>query len=112
MTVDVTGTWYGIGRGSGSSFPTDDVWLELDQQGSTVKGVIRTRTGAGLLTGPIDGTVAGDVFRFSTTRGGAEGELTVGGDEMMGEMSWAASGHRQITLRRVESSSRPGPPTR
>jgi hypothetical protein len=40
----------------------------------------------GSLAGPIDGSVAGDVFRFRNTRGNAEGELTVSGDEMTGSM--------------------------
>jgi hypothetical protein len=82
VTVDVTGTWVGVeGVSTDTSF-------DLEQQGSTVKGVIRT-TGTTQMTsaGPISGTVAGDVFRFRDTRGNVVGELTVSGDEM----SWSST---------------------
>jgi len=83
----------------------------LEQQGSTVKGVIRFH-GNAADAGPIDGMVAGDVFRFKDKRGGVEGELTVSGDEMTGLMSGRAGmgvgGSRSISLKRVDSSSRPG----
>jgi hypothetical protein len=110
VTVDVTGTWYGNVGGSGLS--VRGVVFELEQQGSTVKGFVRF-TGAGgphVTSGPIDGTVAGDVFRFKDQRGGFEGEVTVSGDEMNGRAS--ITGGREISLRRVDSSSRPGSPPR
>jgi hypothetical protein len=61
----------------------------------------------------LDSTaVAGDVFRFRNTRGSVEGELTVGGDEMTGQVGWPMAGHRPISLRRVDPSSSPGSPPR
>jgi hypothetical protein len=108
VTVDVTGTWNGSIPGGGNA--SGDLLLELEQQGSTVKGSIRLNlisAGAGYGTVPrlIDGTVAGDVFRFKDRNGRVEGELTVNGDEMIGQV-WI-SGPRPISLRRVDPSSRP-----
>ena len=115
VTVDVTGTWYGgIGGGYGSS---KDVLFEFDQQGSTVKGFMRLPTGGTSLSGsssarinpgPIDGTVAGDVFRFRLRESGLEGELTVSGDEMNGRTSFGGP----ISLRRVDPPSRLSSPPR
>jgi hypothetical protein len=121
VTVDVTGTWSVVEGAVGrmTSF-------ELEQQGSTVKGSISAdpsgASGADgatptSLLGPISGTVAGDVFRFRSTRGDVEGELTVSGDEMTGTMSRGGGGHgqggaRPISLRRVDSSSLPPSPPR
>jgi hypothetical protein len=109
VTVDVTGSWQGGLRGSGQ---TSAVWLELEQQGSTVKGFIRLSGLDAIVSysGPIDGTVTGDVFRFRTTRPGMEGELTVSGDEMNGLASISES--RAISLRRVEPSSNTNSPRR
>ena len=103
VTVDVTGTWVGkIGGGS-----SRDVVLELEQKGSTVKGLVR---GAGV-PGPIDGTVAGDVFRFRNSRGNFEAELTVSGEEMDGRASYFGSS-RSISLRRADASAGPASPPR
>jgi hypothetical protein len=108
VTVDVTGTWYGTWTsGWGLLF-------ELEQQGSTVKGVMRFTTGTsqmgqqGAQSGPIEGTVAGDMFRFRQATGNLEGEMTVSGDEMNGRASLGSS--RPFSLRRVDPSSRPGSP--
>jgi hypothetical protein len=110
VTVDVTGTWHGSLHGSGGNM-TPNVLLELEQHGSAVKGSIRFSGPVGnFASGPIDGTVSGDVFRFKDTRGTVEGELTVSGDEMNGLAS--ISGTRPISLRRVESSSLPDSPRR
>jgi hypothetical protein len=118
VTVDVTGTWSGTPQGSGIVGGAYDFSMELEQQGATVKGVIRSsRSGVGSLSGPVDGTVAGDVFRFRNARGDVEGELTISGDEMTGRMSRAgggggAGGEFLVVLRRVDSSSPSGPPPR
>jgi len=110
VTVDVTGTWEGaVASGIGLLF-------ELEQQGSTVKGSMRLTAGSsqnpvGLRPGPIEGTVAGDVFRFTQTNGSAEGELTVSGDEMNGRATLRTSSDR-LYLRRVDPSSSPGSPPR
>ncbi len=114
VTVDVTGTWYGRVQGTGG--PSPDLLLELEQQGSTVKGSMRSPTGGSpagfprLNPGPIEGTVAGDVFRFRQARGSVEGEMTVSGDEMNGLVSYL--GQRPLSLRRVDPSSLPASPPR
>ena len=110
VTVDVTGTWYGSPVGT-VHFSPGEFLLELEQQGSTVKGFLRSGTSGGStgsLQGPIDGTVAGDVFRFQNTRGTVKGELMVSGDDMTGLV--LVNGPLPISLRRVDPSSRPGPP--
>ena len=107
VTVDVTGTWFGREQGTGSGASAFEVFLELQQQGSQVKGSIRSRSHGGNIRGDIDGTVAGDLLRFKSARGDVESELTVSGDEMTGRMSWAPSGSRPMLLRRVDPSSRP-----
>src|SRR5262245_19285967 len=74
VTVDVTGTWYGRLGGPAIGI-SPDLRLELAQQGSTVKGSLLARvTGIGDISGPITGTVGGDVFRFRDTRGSVAGE--------------------------------------
>ena len=108
VTVNVTGTWYGrVGAGG--------LRLDLEQQGSTVKGSVRYPEAPSISTGlyaagPLVGTVAGDVFRFKDVRGNLEGELTVSGDEMNGRVSLL--GQRPLTLRRVDPSSPPDSPPR
>ena len=62
----------------------------------------------GSLSGPIEGTVAGDVFSFRQTNEPLKGETTVSGDEMAGEVLIGVATFR-ITLRRVDSPSRPKP---
>src|SRR5258708_935707 len=73
VTVDVSGTWYGRGSGGSGTTGTGSVGfaMQLEQQGATVKGSIFPPSGAGAgpFLGPIDGTVAGDVFRFRNARG-------------------------------------------
>jgi hypothetical protein len=108
VTVDVTGAWRGTPGGPGTQNP-GALFLDLRQEGATVQGFIR-QGAASSLDGPISGTVTGDVFRFRSTRGIAEGELTVNGDEMSGTVS--IGGTRHLTLRRVDSSSSPGSPPR
>ena len=104
VTVDVTGTWQGSPGGPGPNNP-GALFLNLRQEGATVEGFIKQGASgaAASLDGPISGTVAGDVFRFKSTRGIAEGELTVNGDEMSGTVS--IFGTRPLTLRRVDPSS-------
>jgi hypothetical protein len=84
VTVDVTGTWSGtmMAAGTGGAGGARDVVFELEQKGSTVKGTMRVTP-----RGPdtLEGTVAGDVFRFKDQRGTWEGELTISGEEMAGQ---------------------------
>ncbi len=108
VTVDVTGTWYGASpvRGQGG-YP--DLWLDLQQEGPKAKGSTRASMGAAqspALSGPIEGTIAGDVFTFRQTNGPVTGELTVSGDEMTGEI--LEPRRFPIVLRRVGSPPRPG----
>jgi hypothetical protein len=118
VTVDVTGTWSGsVTELAVMSAHAPVLLFELEQQGSTVKGYMRVGGSAGATSswyrvnqGPVDGTVAGDVFRFRVTNGSLEGELKVSGDEMTGEVSLA--GNRPLSLRRVDPSSPPGSPPR
>ena len=97
VTVDVTGTW----RGS-----TGNGWfqLELEQQGPKVKGSVLgtgVRVVAGnRISGPIYGTVAGDVFTFRQTDGTLTGEMTVNGDEMSGQLR--VTSPENILLQRVK----------
>jgi hypothetical protein len=112
VTVDVTGTWYGRSEDK----VVGAVQLELEQQGSMVKGFVRFPGGSGqpagrFMPGPIHSTVAGDVFNFRDSRGGMEGELTVSGDEMNGRATMYAGSH-PLSLRRLDSSSRPNSPPR
>jgi len=113
VTVDVTGSWFGSVSGSGGAMGSGmNLRLELEQKGSTVKGTIQlTPDQSNKSSGPIEGTVAGDVFRFRAGRGQMEGELTVGGDEMNGEMT-GSYGRRPVSLRRVDPSSPPASPPR
>ncbi len=79
VTVDVTGVW------KGTAHPTVGVGgnmeMSLKQRGPKVTGEYRLRIG----TGPIEGTVSGDVFTFSHANGLIRGEATVDGDEMSGK---------------------------
>jgi hypothetical protein len=59
----------------------------------------------------LEGTVAGDVFRFKDPRANWEGELTISGEEMAGRVT-AGSLSGLVTLRRVDPSSPPGSPPR
>src|SRR5262249_15231760 len=83
--------------------------FELEQQGPTVKGVMRLTAGTsqmgsqGAKSGPIEGTVAGDVFRFSQTNGSVEGQVTISGDEMNGRASFGSTS-RPLFLRTRRST--------
>ena len=106
VTVDVTGTWFGSVAGAGGP-GAGSVWFELEQNGSTVKGSMQSDVAAyGVPTRLIDGTVAGDVFHFRQRNSNVEGQLTVSGDEMIGQ-GWFAGNSRSLSLRRVDPSSRP-----
>jgi hypothetical protein len=112
VTVDVTGSWAGAADGM-----ERDISLDLKQEGSAVKGTMRGGTSGtpGSNVRPIAGTVAGDVFRFQSTRGDFAGELTGSGDEMNGTLTRAGGpggSPRPVSLRRVDPSSTPASPPR
>ena len=115
VTVDVTGTWHGSLTGGGNQ-STGFLSLEMEQQGSAVKGSVElnatgwVRQAYGRTSArPIAGTVAGDVLRFKEMNGNLEGEVRVNGDEMTGHL-WVG-GMWPISLRRIDPSSA-NPPTR
>ena len=111
VTVDVTGTWSGLVGGTGAGMASN-FQLELSQEGPAVKGTVQARaTGVGDLSGPLQGTVAGDMFRFKNARGSLEGEAAVSGDEMTGQIR-TAFGTRAVSLRRVNVSPPPVSPPR
>jgi hypothetical protein len=105
VTVDVTGTWYGASPLQvGTTYPT--LWLELRQVGPKAQGSARAYLGLSpTLSGPIEGTITGDVFTFRQTNGTLKGELTFSGDEMKGEI--LEPRRVPIVLRRIESPARP-----
>jgi len=94
VTVEVTGVWSGKAYiPHAVSGRIVDVRLELEQQGPKVKGSIRPSGSIpwrsldqSSTAGPIEGSVAGDVFEFRETSGHIRGELTVSGDEMTGQI--------------------------
>src|SRR5262245_19784531 len=101
VTVDVTGKWLGevlSRRINGGTTQSSTVSMKLEQRGPKVAGSFAiSASDAGLFhsegakrSGPIEGTVSGDVFRFAVTDGAWKGELTVSGDEMAGSGSWSS----------------------
>src|SRR5215471_19951551 len=83
VTVDVTGTWRS----------TDGLMeLTLLQEGQKVRGFMRAQGSLGSyfaqVSGPIEGIVTGDVFRFKRTgavEASAEIEMLLSEDEMTGD---------------------------
>jgi hypothetical protein len=108
VTVDVTGHWHGVTLARTGTYTVPEVWLDLKQEGPKATGSMLAK-GRNFVTGPvpIEGTIAGDVFRFRQANGPARGELTVRGDEMTGEVTIGDS--VPMTLSRGESSPRPAP---
>jgi len=111
VTENVTGVWSGSMEGSPVSA---QVQLELRQQGAKVTGEMKVPQpgtysfGSSIL---IEGNVAGDVFTFRDQRGVFSGELTVGGDDMVGRIlsQWGvqrASLHRGSALPQSGSTTR------
>jgi hypothetical protein len=104
VTVDVTGTWETVGSST--------LQLELNQQGPNVTGYLRLTGFAGTPgSGPIVGSLAGDTFRFRQVNGSGEGEMTVSGDDMTGQIRGYPYLTR-VTLGRVNPSSKSGSPPR
>ena len=110
VTVDVTGTWSGTMMVAGGARSARDVVFELEQKGSTVKGTMRV-TPRESAPDALEGTVAGDVFRFKDPRANWEGELTISGEEMAGRVTGGGlSG--LVTLRRADPPAPPASPPR
>ena len=105
VTEDVTGVWSGSTEGSVGRPP---IQLELRQQGAKVTGMMKVSPVGSASFGsslPIEGNLAGDVFTFRDQRGVYSGELTVGGDDMAGQI-FGPGGKRKASLRR-ESPGNP-----
>jgi len=104
VTVDVTGVWERAGSST--------IRLELKQQGPNVTGYLRLYGHAGTpSSGDLAGSVAGDTFRFRQVNGPAEGEMTVSGDEMAGQIRGLPI-LSQVTLTRVNPSAKSDSPPR
>ena len=81
MLTDVTGTWEGSVRQSGSSFriiPRAPISMVLQQSGPKVTGELSWSRGQGR----VEGVVNGEVLTLSV---GIRAELAVDGDEMWGK---------------------------
>src|SRR5260370_15050473 len=105
VTVDVTGSWERVGAST--------LRLELNQQGPNVTGYLRLTGFASTPgSGPIVGSVAGDTFRFRQVNGSGEGEMTVSGDDMTGQIrGYPYLTQATLTLGRVNPSPKsPSPP--
>ena len=80
MTANVAGTWTGF-TGQGAYAGT--MVYELQQDGTKVSGRANAAgVGGGWIY--LEGTVEGDSFSYSLTRGTCCGRLTIKGDEMSG----------------------------
>ena len=85
VTVDVTGVWRG-------TYGIEPFEVTLQQSGPKVTGQFTMRTGGqGPLSGPIEGTITGDILRFRDSRGRVVVEAQVNGDEMTGTGAGAFS---------------------
>ena len=110
VTENVSGSWYGkMGSPTAAGGNREDFWLTLKQEGSKVTGQFRSsgRLASWMTSdGTIEGTMAGDLFKFTDVRRTITGEFTVSGDEMTGQLRGTPS-----VLHRVESSPVPPPAT-
>ena len=116
VTVDVTETWFGSVGGVPFANPARSLW-SWNNRHQRSKGLYDTegrqpRAGEESLAGPIEGTVAGDVFRFRGTRSNAEGEMTASGDEMNGTVSISVHAHSlyDTSIHPPAQPRRPGEP--
>ena len=95
----------------GGFYASVEVRLELDQQGSKVTGYFRALPPyppSGLVDGPVEGTVAGDVFTSKQTNGILAGETIINRDEM--RLTMTASQRMEAYLLRVNSGAPPRSP--
>ena len=107
VTNDVTGVWTGVSAGRGLiAGGSIEFRLDLEQEGTKVVGNFMMAPHLdrmGDATGPIDGRLEGDVFRFKARSGPLAGELTVSGDQMEGSISFGI----KLSLRRTSSTPSP-----
>ena len=81
VTADVTGAWRGTMTTPGVA--ASNVVMTLEQRGAKVTGQLKYDVFSER-SGPVEGTVSGDVFRFRSLRGQPTGDLLVNGEEMSG----------------------------
>src|SRR5215510_2384006 len=85
VTVEVTGVWVGS-----INHPTQTLYvkLELEQNGSKVTGSLRVLSAgtsgatATLGSGPVEGTIGGDVLSVMRTNGTFKAEIYVHGEDV------------------------------
>ena len=94
-SVDVTGTWAGTWSLGGAGTQTGSFTLRLQQTGSKVVGD-RNFPGAANFSGPVEGTVSGNVFSYRQLVGSGGGEYTVTGNKMRG---YGATGGQHELIR-------------
>ena len=90
VTVDVTGRWTGTWSGSGTA---GDMEMTLRQSGAKATGNVKVPGGpyAYDFSGPILGTITGDVLSFTVNNGRLQGEVVVALDEMSGTVTMTPS---------------------
>ena len=98
VTVDATGRWSGMVLGHGTVGGRFD--MVLRQTGAKVAGDLKLAGGdATLLDGPVEGTIQGDLLKFSRPDGRLRGEAVVAGDQMSGTVIYRGS-TRTLRLQR------------
>ena len=99
VTVDATGRW--AGNMSGPTTAVSGLFdVTLRQTGAKVAGDLKLTAGnATLWNGPIEGTIRGDLLKFSRPDGRLWGEVIVAGDEMSGFVVFGP-GTRTLRLQR------------
>jgi hypothetical protein len=104
VTVNVTGWWVGNYR-SGQGVGEFD--MTLYQAGPKVTGdVTMTLASPQYREVSIEGTIAGDVLRFSRPDGQLRSEVIVAGDAMTGTVTFGTGGTRTLRLQR-QTDARP-----
>ena len=97
ITVDVAGRWTG---GYSMGGPGGAVDITLRQTGPRATGhLMLTGFNAQIWSGPVEGTVNGDVLKFGRPDGRLRGEVIVAGDEMAGTVTFGGA-TRTLTLQR------------
>jgi len=110
VTETVAGAWKGaMTTATGAPSVGDEARFDVEQKGPNVKGSFRGPLYgiATLATLLIEGSMAGDVFKFRDARGTFTGELTVSGDEMTGKGVVGNNRHVVLRLRRVDRGASP-----
>lgn len=98
VTVDLTGVWRGTLTTPGVN--TYNVEITLAQRGAKVTGQLRYDVFSDR-SGPVEGSVSGDVFHFSSLRGQPTGDLLVNENEMsgVGSSGWRIELHRSTEMK-------------